>query len=41
MHILKWFKRLKEAHEDHEDIQATGSHKVPKIQNVVQIFINW
>ena len=41
MHIMKQFKRFREAHEDHEDIRATGIHNVPKIQNVVQNFINW
>ena len=40
MHNMKWFKRFRQAHEEREYIQATGSHKVPKIQNVVQNFIN-
>jgi hypothetical protein len=30
MHIFKWFKRLREEHEDLEDFHATGSHRVPK-----------
>jgi hypothetical protein len=36
MYIFKWFKIFRQAHEDIEDIQATGSHTVLKIQREVQ-----
>jgi hypothetical protein len=36
MCIFKLLKRFRQVHEDLEDIKATGSHMVPKIQTEVQ-----
>jgi hypothetical protein len=39
-HVLEWFKRFREGHEDHKDNQGVGGHQLFKIQKHLQKLVN-